>query len=266
MGNSFGPYSQAVIKGAIVTALLYVLGKPREWEKIHWHRDRYWLIGYLFTGLLSSAPIYYATNKLGIGLSTVIFYASIMLSMFFFGWLFTDEMYTRMKCVATCIALLGLYLIFRPAAHSFSIFPIIAAIVSGFVAGLNINISRNIRYNSAQSAFLAWSTGVIVNIPIVLIFHEKIPASLFDIHWLYLLIFAVASLLSSWAVITGVKRIDAGLAGLLGILEIIFGFAFGIIFFHERPAAMAYVGAICVIAAAAIPYIDNAGLKEERKA
>jgi drug/metabolite transporter (DMT)-like permease len=57
------------------------------------------------------------------------------------------------------------------------------------------------------------------------------------------------------------KLIDAGAAGILGLLEIVFGVLFGIIFFHERPAAMALLGMVVIIAAAAIPYFRDYNAK-----
>ncbi len=53
------------------------------------------------------------------------------------------------------------------------------------------------------------------------------------------------------------KLIDAGAAGILGLLEIVLGIVFGVAFFHEKPALIVLLGAIIIICAAAIPYIND---------
>jgi drug/metabolite transporter (DMT)-like permease len=54
-----------------------------------------------------------------------------------------------------------------------------------------------------------------------------------------------------------VKLIDAGAAGILGLLEIVFGILFGAVLFGERPGPIVLIGAAVIIAAAAVPYIRD---------
>jgi drug/metabolite transporter (DMT)-like permease len=42
----------------------------------------------------------------------------------------------------------------------------------------------------------------------------------------------------------------------------VFGVGFGMIFFQERPGALALIGAIIIIGASAIPYIKDFNLKK----
>ena len=67
---------------------------------------------------------------------------------------------------------------------------------------------------------------------------------------MYLVVFAVASLATSWFFIKGLKLIDAGAAGILGLLEIVFGVLFGIIFFGERIGFVVMLGMAVIVAAA----------------
>jgi drug/metabolite transporter (DMT)-like permease len=67
----------------------------------------------------------------------------------------------------------------------------------------------------------------------------------------------VASLVASWTFIRGLKLIEAGAAGILGLLEVVFGVVFGVIFFHERPGVVVLIGILSIVAAAAIPYLQH---------
>lgn len=62
--------------------------------------------------------------------------------------------------------------------------------------------------------------------------------------------------------VKGIKLIEAGAAGVLGLLEIVFGLLFGVVFFRERPSAVALLGALVITAAAAIPYVSHYNFKK----
>ena len=53
------------------------------------------------------------------------------------------------------------------------------------------------------------------------------------------------------------KLIDAGAAGILGLLEIVFGVIFGVLLFHEHLALLVIAGVMVIIVAAAIPYLRD---------
>jgi len=92
-----------------------------------------------------------------------------------------------------------------------------------------------------------------------LIFGKSYPTFNFQIEWLYLVLFSVASIIASWSLVRGLKIIDAGTAGILGLLEIVFGVLFGVIFFQERPTLIAIIGVVIIIAATGMPYFKTLG-------
>jgi drug/metabolite transporter (DMT)-like permease len=269
MGNSFGAYAQAWIRCVLVILFLlpFALFGRQKWQPMQWRKNRFWISLLLMASLLISGPLYYAINKVGIGLAILCMYSGTLISMFFCGWLFSGERYSADKFIATALALVGLLLTCSPSFGTASIVPLTAALVSGVAIGVNVVASQKIQYNSSQTAIVAWSTGVVVNVPAAFILHEHVPSLHADMHWMYLVFFAMASFASSWSVIHGVKLIEAGAAGIIGLLEIVWSLLFGTIFFHEHPGTLAYLGAVCIIAAAAIPYIKefkHVDIAEER--
>lgn len=215
----------------------------------------------LIASLFTWGPLYYAILHAGVGISLAIAYASIVLGSFFFGWLFGQERFTKDKAISAFLGIIGLALIFSPTTGHLALLALFGALVSGLSAGANTVFSKQIRYNATQSTIALWLTSVIANFLMAFILKEHHPSLGLYAPWLYLVFFAVASVVASWSLVKGVKIIDAGAAGILGLLEIVFGVLFGVVFFHERPTAIALLGMAVIVAAASIPYFKDYNAK-----
>ncbi len=264
MGNAFDPFTQGVLRALVVVAVLSVIAWVRkEFGPINWRQNRKWIgLGLLCNGFVS-ASMYYATLKIGVGLSAALGYAGILLGMFLFGRLFSGERWNRSKIISSILAIIGLWLVFAPNLHLFGFMGMALAVFGGLCMALDLVTSQKIRYNSTQSTIFAWVTGLPVSIVLAVALHERLPSIHADIHWLALAIFALVGVVSSWAAIQGLKYIEAGAAGILGLLEIVFGVLFGVLFFHERPGIVTIIGMAAVLVAAAIPYFQHFRLKDE---
>jgi drug/metabolite transporter (DMT)-like permease len=256
MGDAFGSFIQAVLRSSLVVIFLLPIALYRkELSKIHWKRDAWLITGQLISSLLIAAPLYYSVLRIGVGLGIGITYAGIVLGTFLFGRLFNNERYTKDKWLSTALGILGLWLVFTPNLKAFGFLAMGAALLSGLSSGLNMVVNKKLPYSASQTTLMTWVATVVVNIPFVFLVHEHIP--IFDIHWFYLLLFAFASLAASWTLISGLKLIEAGAAGILGLLEIVFGIVYGAIFFKEQPDVVALAGMTVIVVAAAIPYIQH---------
>lgn len=256
MGNFFDGYTASAYRSILVLLILFPIAifyhklQPLKLAQ-NWH----FILGMIVGSLFTWGPLYYAYLHAGIAVSTAVNYACIVMGQFFFGWLLGHETFTKDKALSAVLGLAGLALVFSPTTHSFGWLALSAAAISGFTVGANMVFSKKIRYNATQSTLALWSTSIVANFFMVFALHKSAPAFGWHIQWLYLLFFAIASVAASWLVISGVKLIDAGAAGVIGLLEIVFGVLFGIIFFHERPGAMVYAGVVVIIGAAAVPYL-----------
>lgn len=255
MGDYFGDFTQAVLRSAIVVAILFPIAKyKKQITKIYWAKHYKYFVGIFIATILINAPLYYAIQKAGIGLGIGVSYAGIVIGAFFFGYLVGKEKYTLDKFIATLLGIAGLTIIFIPNVETFGFLAMVAALVSGLAAGLCVVLNKNMPYNATQTTVTTWAITIVSNIIFIFIFNESVPKVQVDIHWLYLFIFAITSLIASWMVISGVKLIDAGAAGILGLLEIVFGVLFGMLFFDEELTLMISVGMALIVFAAAIPY------------
>lgn len=258
MGDFFGSFIASALRCILVLGGLVAIALLRnELQKINWRRDYKWFIVMTLSSIFVSAPLYYAVLKAGIGISLAIAYIGIVIGMFVFGWLFEGEHFTRDKMLATGLGIVGIGLVFSPSLKTVGWFALAAALVAGLATALNMSTTKKVPYNGSQSAILLWMSGVIANVPMVFLLREPMPAIGWHIEWFYLLLFAAASLVASWTFIQGLKLVEAGAAGILGLLEVVFGVLLGVIFFHERPGIVVLVGIASIIAAAAIPYLQH---------
>ncbi|MDB5163879.1 MAG: hypothetical protein JWS12_497 [Candidatus Saccharibacteria bacterium] len=258
MGNFFGGYMASALRSVLVLIILVpITFLVRKFEPLRLRNNWHYILGMIFASLFIWGPLYYAILHAGVGLALTVAYASIVIGTFFFGWLLANERLTKDKWISACLGLIGLGLIFSPSTSHVAWLALGAAALSGVGSAANTVITKKIPYNASQTTVVMWVASVIGNAIMVVVLREAIPQIGFHKQWLYLVVFAIASAIATWTLIKGIKLIEAGAAGILGLLEIVFGVGFGMIFFHERPAAIALVGALLIIAASSIPYIKD---------
>lgn len=258
MGNFFEGYTASALRSILVLILLLPIAfSYHKLEPLRLKQNWKYLCGMLIASLFTWGPLYYAILHAGIGISLAIAYASIVIGTFFFGWLFAGERFTRDKALSTVLGGIGLAFIFSPTTATFGWLALIAALVSGLSSGANTVFVKGVHYNATQSAIVLWVASVIANIIMASIFAKTHPNLGWHIQWLYLVFFAIASVIASWSFARGLKLIEAGAASILGLLEVVFGVAFGVLFFHERPSIVVLIGMVIIIMAAAIPYFKE---------
>lgn len=261
IGNFLGSFTASALRCAAVFGLLIVIAVVRkELQKIYWRRDIKWILIMIVSSILVSGPLYYAVVVAGVSVSLAIGYIGIVIGMFIFGWLFSGEQFTKDKLVATVLGIIGIALVFSPSVKLVGWLALVAALVSGLATAANMATTKKVPYNGSQSAILVWGTGL-VNIPMAFLLHEHLPTGGWHIEWFYLLCFVLASVIASWTFIRGLKLIEAGAAGILGLLEVVFGVLIGMVFFGERPGVVVFLGVLFILAAAAIPYIKDYNAK-----
>jgi drug/metabolite transporter (DMT)-like permease len=258
MGNFFGGYTASAVRSVLVLVILLPLAVGyHQLERINWRSDGRYILGMIISSLFNWGPLYFAILHAGVGIALSVNYAGIVVGMFVFGWLFAGERFTRDKLLATALSFAGLWLIFTPNAADLGWTALLAATVSGLSGALNSVMVKRVSCNATQSTLLTWSASAIGSFVMAITLREARPALGWHAQWLYLVWFAVASVAASWLFIRGLKLIDAGAAGILGLLEIVFGVLFGAGLFHERIGVMAALGIMVIIAAAAIPYVND---------
>lgn len=258
MGDFFQGYTASALRSILVVLILLPIAITlRQLQPLRLRTNWRYMTGMLIASLFTWGPLYYAILHAGVSISLAVTYASIVIGSFLFGRLFAGESLTKDKIISAGLGTVGLGLIFTPTFSHVGWLALTGAVVSGLSAGANTVFSKQIRYNSAQSTLFLWVASIVANVLMALALKEHSPAVGWHMEWLYLLCFAIASIVASWSLVKGVKLIDVGAAGVLGLLEIVFGVLFGVLFFKEHPSWIALLGVGIIILAAAIPYLKD---------
>lgn len=259
MGDFFGGYTASALRSVLVVGILVVAAyyfkkfEPLELAK-NWRK----LLGMVAVSTLVWGLLYYSVLQVGMGLSLSVNYFAIVIGMLFFGWVLAGERLTKTKAVSAVLGIVGLGLVFVPTASGVVAFiPLAAALISGLAIAVNTILAKQLTYNTTQATIFLWVTSVVANAPLAFMLQEPMPVFDFRMEWVYLIFFALASVLASWLLLAGLKYIDAGTAGILGLLEIVFSVAFGFLLFGERIELVAFAGIVLIIGATAYPYFQS---------
>lgn len=256
MGPEFGPFYQGWTRALIIVliALPFLLSR-RKIVRIE-RADRKWIVTFLIFTSLTQAPLYYAFNHMDIGSATLLFFVTMLLTMYVVGFLFLGERLSIVKAASFVLALAGMYLVFSFSLVTFTMFAAAAAVLNGIASGGEVSFSKKLSGNHS-ALYLTWLSWLIIfptNGIVSLLIGEIQHIPSFHVVWLYQLGYVVASIVGFWAVIEGVKYVEASVGGLLGLLEIVFSITLGLLLFHEQLTPKTVLGGMVILIAAALPH------------
>lgn len=257
MGQSFDIFYQGWTRALIISLLLLpILLYTKQIVKIK-REDWKWLSIFLLFTSVTQAPLFYAYNHMDIGTATLLFFVSMLLTMYAVGFLFLGEKLTFIKGFSFVVASLGLYVTFSFSITVFAILAAFMAILNGIASGGEVSSSKKLTgsYSSLYVTWLSWVIIVITNGLLSVILGETQHLPSFNIAWAYQMGYIIACIIGFWAIIEGLKYTEASIGGLLGLLEIIFSISFGILIFDEGLTSRTIFGAVLIIFAAAFPHL-----------
>jgi drug/metabolite transporter (DMT)-like permease len=133
------------------------------------------------------------------------------------------------------------------------------AVLNGIASGGEVAFSKKLsdKYSPLYLTTLSWLIIAATSLPLSLALGEsQVPPAL-TLPWLFLICYAISSLLAFWTVILGVRYLEASIGGLIGLLEIVFSIAFGVLFFGESISGRIAIGGALIIFAAALPNLAD---------
>jgi len=258
MGSSdFGVFYQGWSRALIIILILTpIIFYKREVVKIE-KQDRGWLAVFLLFTSATQAPIYYAFNHMDIGTATLLFFVTILITMYIVGAVFLNEKLTKVKIVSFAFALIGMYLVFSISITTFSVLAVSMAILNGVASGGEISFSKKLssKYSALYLTWLSWLIIILINALFSFALGEIQHLPSLDVVWLYQIGYVIAGIIGFWAVIQGLRYIETGIGGLLGLMEIVFSIAFGILVFKEVLSPRVVLGGLVIVIAAAVPHL-----------
>lgn len=257
LGKDFGAFFQGYVRAGIVLLFLIpICYFTKSWQKIERENYKYFLLVVLFASC-TQVPLYYAYQNAGVGITSLVLFSFALFTSYLFGKLFLGEKITIIKWISLILGCIGLFLIFFNSLGEYSILALLMAALGGFAVGGQTSASKLIpkKFSAIQTSTITWISGFVIGLPISLILGEKQIIPSFNVQWLSMFVFAAAGLLAFYFVIEGFKKVDASIGGLIGLLEVVFGVAFGVLIFNELLTINMIFGSIIIFIAASLPHL-----------
>lgn len=256
VGSDFGPFFQGYVRAFFILLILVPLAFfTKAWKPFTLSDGRkyFWT---MFFGIFTQAPLYYAFQNAGIGISSLIFFSLLLITSYIIGFTFLNEKVTKIKIISLVIAIGGLVLTFGSSVAHVSVVALLLAALNGVASGGELATTKLIpeKFSTLQTSIMIWATILITHLPLSFLFHERqIPFS-FNTHWIAMIGFTLAGVVAFWLVVEGYKYVDASIGGLIGLLEIVFSIMLGIIVFHESLTLAVFIGLTLIIIASILPH------------
>lgn len=267
MGGYFGEFTQAWIRGLLLLVLLVPVLIWRGWWRPIRQQDLGWFLGIAVAGGLNQAPYFYAFQHISVGTATVLFYAGLTIAGYLVGWRLFAEKIGADRMLALGLAMVGVGLLFGFELQPTQIMPGLAALVAGVMGGVEVSLTKKIsdRYHSLQILVVLFMVMVLGNGGLAVMVGESLNQAVWSgqllTPWLALVAYAGSLLAAMWLVVVGFRRLDASLASIVGLSEVVFAALFGWLVFSERLGGWQLVGGLLVVLAAGLPTLTQ--LKRE---
>ena len=265
IGASIGPLFQAWVRALLlVIVLIPILLWKKEIIPIE-KKDWKWMGLFLIFTSFTNAPIFYAFTHMDIGTASLLFFVSQVLTMYVVGIFFLGEKLTKIKIISFFLALLGMYIVYSFSLIAFTFLAAGMAVLNGIASGGEVSFSKKLsgNYSPLYLVWLTWVTTVVTNAPVSYLLGETWSADIITNTGIYLVGFALAGVIGFTAIIEGLKTVEASIAGVLGLVEIVFAIGFGILLFSEELSMKVIIGGALIMVAAALPHVVEMGWKKK---
>ena len=223
-----------------------------------------WLLAILVPGSLVTPLYFYAFAHLQVGVATLLFFMSYVLGAMVYGAVFFHERLTFIKVIASSLGVSGLILVALPDIGATStLTAVLASIFAGICGAAEITFTKKLpeKYSPYYVTFLIFSLTLVLTGLLALLAPSSILLPNTTLPWLLILGYAISIIAGIVCVIRGFKTTEPSFGGIIGLMEVVIGIAFGILIFGEQLTVAASVGAIMILIAAFLPFFRYNGGK-----
>jgi len=256
--SNFGEFSQGFLRSSIIVIIL-ISGFIINRKKLQPYKkeDLKWFMLWILPSSLQPVLTFIAFNKLPVGLVYYLLYAAMIVSSFISGVVFFNEKLDFRKSISVIFVLVGISFIYGSNLAFVTNIYVVFALLSGFVIGFWNTLSKKLsgNYSEEQMIFSDNIFTFIICLILALLYHESIPDISHLGSYIWLIVFAVSTLITGVLVVRGFKKVEAQIGSLIVPMEIVFGSIVGYIFLDEILSKELYIGGIFILLGAVFPYI-----------
>jgi len=208
-----------------------------------------------------------AISQLGLGISVVLLYTSPVFANLL-AFLVYKEKLTIAKGISVVLAIIGCFLAVTGGIFTLnlSLLGILAGLLSGFSFGITPIFSKKLggRATLLQILFYSFLFGGIIQVFFIDVGSYLLkmnPSIIF-----YGLILAIFPTIISFALYNrGLKHIDAGIASILCVMEVVIATIVAKFYFSEPLGSVKIIGILLIISASVLPNLNFAGYAAREK-
>lgn len=206
-------------------------------------------------GGLNQAPYFFGFEHLEIGTATLLFYAALVVGGYVLGKIFFAEKLTITKMTSLVIAVVGMVVIYGISLTPAQIFPASMTVIAGLMGASTVILPKKLvgNYHELQIMIGYFGMQVLFNYPLAYLTGDQLPAAELNSAWGGQLAYAGVMMIANLAAIKGFSCLEPSIGSLLGLAEILFGVAFGVLLFGEVMTMGAWIGGAMIVLAAALP-------------
>ena len=258
IGVEFGVFSLSWIRSLIIvsTFVLYILGK-RNWKPVR-KTDYKWFVFMSFPGVLAFITYFVAVNHLTLATTLLIAYASFTISGYMLGYVLFKEKPTAVKLVSLLLCLIGVALIYTISFRQKDVFYATLAVVSGLGSAAWFIFSKKLssKYPLVEILSIDFSIMFFLTLPLAVVLQESSPRLSFSLQWLGVFVLVFATISATLLSVYGFRHLQAQVATLVLLMEIIFASLIGWAFYQEVLTGFALAGGALILLGVTLPNLS----------
>lgn len=257
IGTDFGVFYPFAIRGFIIAGILFILLYLNKTYKKIESRDYKWFLLMPISGVVSFIIIFIAYNNIAIGTVLFVYYAGLVISGFISGYLLFKEKLNKVKVLSLALSLAGLFLVFSTSILQKELFYLIITFISGVASSFWFIFSKKISsYPFSQILAVDSLVAFIISLSLSVLLKEHLSFPSLSIQWISVFGLTAVSLGAFLLSIYGFRFLQAQIASLVLLLEVIFGIFLAWIFFTEVPTAQVLLGGTLILVGSALPNLS----------
>lgn len=248
---------QIFIRNLLVSGLLLVIGLIAHSFKKTKPKDRKTFIFRSIFALCDFILSIVAFNALPLGLVLFAFYGGSIITNYAYGHYVFKEKVTTIKLMSVASAFIGLTFMYYQSFVDIALIPLLAALGAGIFFALTFGVSKNLTedYSLSQVNLYTYVLVALFSIPIIFFTGGTVSFELSKEIWYWLFGFTAVAVTAFYAILYGYKFLEAQVASLILLAEILFALIIGFYIYQEIPTVTTLIGGVFILIGLSLPNI-----------
>lgn len=258
IGTGLGVFYPFVIRGFLISVTLYIFLLLTHGFKDIRKKDYVWFLLMPLFGIATFITFFIAINHITIGTVLFLHYASLAITGFAFGYIAFTERLNKVKLSSLLLVLLGLLFIFSLPRLERNLLYFLLALISGSASSAWYLISKKISSKYPYSQILAIDSTIVLLLCALfgILNKETFYFPNISFKWASIVGMTIASFGGYLLTVYGFRFLQAQIASLILLLEVVFGLLLAWIFFFEIPTTQTLLGGFLILIGVALPSLS----------